>query len=79
MVRRNVTIQLDEEIIRRARLLAAQRDSSISRLLAEQVEVLVQADAAFQSAQREATALLDEGFELGITAMPGRDEIHARS
>lgn len=78
MARRNVTIQLDEEIIRRARMLAAQRDSSISRLLAEQVEVLVQADATFQAAHREAAALLDHGFELGITALPGRDELHAR-
>ncbi len=37
MVRKNLTLQVDEEVIRRARVLAAERDTSLSGLVAQLV------------------------------------------
>jgi hypothetical protein len=76
--KQNVTISIHPEIVRKARILAARRGTSISGLLAEQIEVLVGADEAYERSRRSALALLDQGFHLGGSAPAGRDELHER-
>jgi hypothetical protein len=75
--KQNVTISLDREIIRKAKIAAARRSTSISGLLAQQVEILVGEEEAYQSAERQAMTLLDQGFHLGGTPA-SRDELHDR-
>jgi hypothetical protein len=41
MNKQNVTVSLNQETLRKAKILAARRGSSISGLLAEQIEILV--------------------------------------
>ena len=41
MARRNLTLQSDEDVIRRAKVLAANRGASASRLVARELEELV--------------------------------------
>ena len=61
----NLTLRLDRDIIRRAKILAAQRGTSVSRLLAEYVEEIVGEEEAYQAASRRALELLEKGFHLG--------------
>lgn len=77
-VRQNLTISLDREIIRKARVIAARHDTSISGLLAQQVEILVGKEEAYERAKGQALALLDEGFHLGGMIRATRDELHER-
>jgi hypothetical protein len=63
--KQNITISISPETIRKARILAARRRTSISGLLAEQVEVLVGAEETYEHSQREALTLLEPGFHLG--------------
>lgn len=74
----NVTVRLDRRTLRRAKVLAAQRNTSISGLLAQQIESLVGEDDAYEQAQRRALALLDRGFHLGGRVGATRDEWHER-
>jgi len=74
----NVTIRLARKTVRRARVLAAQRNTSISRLLAEHVEHLVGEADAYEKARRQAAALLDQGFRLGGRIRVTRDQWHER-
>ena len=76
--KQNLTVSLARETIRKAKVLAARRDSSISRLLAEQIEALVRQDEVYESAQRQALALLDQGFHMGGLARLDRSELHDR-
>lgn len=76
--RRNLTIRLDRETIRKARIVAAKRSTSISGLLARQIEILIGEDEAYESAKRDALALLDRGFDLGGEIRVSRDELHER-
>ena len=78
MVKQNVTVSLPQQTIRKAKILAARRGSSISGLLAEQIEALIGEDEAYERAQRQATALLDQGFHLGGVIRSTRDEWHER-
>src|SRR6185503_17988160 len=58
----NITVRLDRRTLRKAKILAAKRNTSISGLLAAQIETLVGEDDAYEQAHRRALALLDQGF-----------------
>lgn len=74
----NITVRLDRRTLRRAKVLAAKRNTSISGLLAQQIESLVGEDDAYEQAQRRALALLDRGFHLGGRIEATRDQWHER-
>jgi hypothetical protein len=76
--KQNLTVSLPQQTIRKAKVLAARRGSSISGLLAEQIEILVGEEEAYERAERQATALLDQGFHLGGVIRSSRDEWHKR-
>jgi hypothetical protein len=76
--KQNVTISLSPHIIQKAKVLAAQRSTSISGLLAEQIESLVGKEEAYERSQRAALALLKKGFHLGVIITATRDELHER-
>ena len=78
MPRQNVTISLTAQTLQKVRVLAARRATSISGLLAEQVEALVGEEEAYERAQRQAIALLDQGFHMGGVIRATRDELHER-
>jgi hypothetical protein len=77
-VKQNITVRLDRRTLRKAKVLAAKRNTSISGLLAEQIEALVGEDDAYEQAQRHALALLEEGLHLGGRIESTRDEWHER-
>ena len=76
--RQNLTISITPETVRKAKILAARRSTSISGLLAEQIEMLIGAEEAWERSERSALALLEEGFHLGGRITVGRDEWHER-
>lgn len=76
--KQNLTISLDRSTIRKAKVLAARRSTSISGLIAQQVEILVGEEEAYERAERQAIALLEQGFHLGGFIEASRDELHER-
>jgi hypothetical protein len=76
--KQNVTISLDRQTIQKAKIVAARRSTSISGLLARQIEILVGEEEAYEHAERQANALLDQGFHLGGGIRVSRDELHER-
>ena len=76
-VKQNLTIQLDRETIKKAKVLAARRGTSVSGLVAAQIRETVQAEDAYESARRTALDLLEKGLHLGGGRL-GRDELHER-
>ena len=76
--KQNLTISLDRQTIQKAKIVAARRSTSISGLLARQIELLVGEEEAYERAERQALALLDQDFDLGGQGRVGRDELHER-
>jgi len=76
--KQNVTISLDRQVLKKAKILAARRETSISGLLAQEIEFLVGDEEAYDRAERQAQALLDKGFHMGGIIRSGRDELHER-
>jgi plasmid stability protein len=77
-MQRNITLTLDDELIQKARVLAARRNRSVSALLREELSRMVAEDEAYEVAKRTALKRLERGAHLGGGALPARDEIHER-
>ena len=74
----NITLKLDADLLREARVLAAEEGSSISSLLAARLEELVRERNGYARARRRALSRLREGFDLRWTPPRSRDELHER-
>jgi hypothetical protein len=70
--KRNLTIQLEEEIIQAAKELATRRGTSVSGLIAQKVRELVEADQRYELAKRHA---LDVMFNLRSRRGDGDGEV----
>jgi len=76
--KQNVTISLSRQVLKKAKILAARRETSISGLLAHEIECLVGDEEAYERAERQALALLEKGFHLSGEIRARRDELHER-
>ena len=77
-MKRNLTVQLDEETVTKAKVLAAKRSTSVSKLVAHEIDRLVGEDDRYQRARATALAHLTQGFHLGGGPLPDRDALHER-
>jgi len=76
--KQNVIIRLDRETIRKAKILAARRSTSVGALLARQIAILVSEEEAYERAERQALTFLDRGSHLGGVIRTRRDNLHKR-
>jgi predicted transcriptional regulator len=53
MGRRNLTIQLDDDLVRRAKVLAAKRGTSVSGLVAHELDDMISADERYEAAMQQ--------------------------
>ena len=74
----NITLRLDTELIREAKILAAQRGTSVSRMMAERLEELIRREKDYVAAERRALARLQAGIDLSWSPLGSRDELHER-
>jgi hypothetical protein len=74
----NITLKLDKDLLREARVLAAEEGTSVSALLTQRLEVLIRERRAFDQARRRALARLREGLNLEWTPPRTRGELHER-
>jgi post-segregation antitoxin (ccd killing protein) len=78
MPKQNITLSLDKDLIREAKLLSARKSTSISKLLSEELERLVRKHEQYEQARRSALAALKKGFHMGGTITATRDQLHDR-
>jgi hypothetical protein len=76
--KQNITISLSRQVLKKAKVIAARRETSISGLLAKQIEFLVGEEDEYILAERQAIALLDKAFHLGGVIRTSREELHDR-
>ena len=74
----NITLKLDTDLLRQARILAAEEGKSVSALLAARLEELLQRRKAYDRARRRALARLRQSFNLQWTPPASREELHER-
>lgn len=76
MAKTNLTIQLDERVIRRARVVAAKRGTSVSALVARELDDLVEREDRYEEARQRAIQLMAAAAPRGARGWT-RDDIYA--
>lgn len=74
----NITLKIETDLLREARVLAALEGSSVSALLAARLEEVVRQRKGYDQARRSALARLRTGFDLNWTPPRSRDELYER-
>jgi plasmid stability protein len=75
---RNITISMDEGVIKKAKVFAARRGQSVSALLRSEILRLVDDDDSYQQAKEAALKRLNRGMSLGGGPYPAREELYGR-
>lgn len=76
---RNITLSLDEDILREARVLAAREGLSVSALLRRELIHLVEQQRGYAKARNAALRRLSRGQSLGGGPLPEREDLHDRA
>lgn len=81
METQNITLSLPKDILHKVKLIAVQRQTSVSGLLTQTLEKLVQQEDAYIRAQRRHLQRLEQGVDLGTGGqiLTPRDELHERN
>jgi hypothetical protein len=74
----NLTLKLDRDLVREARIMAAEQGISISALLATHLEIVVKERKGHALAKRKALAMPQKGFDLRYRPPASRGELHER-
>ena len=74
----NITVKVNAALAKEAKVLAARRGTSLSRLVAQQLEILVHDDQAYAAARRRALRRLKRGYDLGWVRPDDRAALHDR-
>lgn len=80
MTRKNVTVAVEDGVLKEARHIAVERGMSLSALLGKTLEEIVKKEKAYRRARKRQAALLDAPVDLGTRGHVRwtRDELHDR-
>ena len=73
---RNLTISVDEELARWARVAAAENDMSVSRFIAELLRAKMEDDESYERAMARSTARQAVALKPTGGSYPAREELH---
>ena len=80
MARQNITLSIPREVLREVRLMAVEKGSSVSKLLAEYLERMLLDDEEYRAASERIRKRLKRGFDLGSQGRRSwtREELYER-
>ena len=80
MDKQNVTLSLPRSLLKKAKTLAVMKDKSLSELLRETLEEIVNKETGYQKAKSRQIAFMEKGIDLGTQGkitIP-REDLHER-
>ena len=75
---KNVTITLDEEVARWARIRAAERETSVSRLVGEVLQERMLEEESYEMAMQQYLSQVPHPLKKPEARYPHREELHDR-
>lgn len=80
MEKQNVTLSMPKSLLKKAKMIAAGKEKSLSELLRESLEEKVREATGYKKARTRQLNLLNKGLALGTRGhiTPKREEIHDR-
>ena len=80
MTTRNITLSLPVDLLKKAKIVAAKAEKSLSELFKEALEVRIKKDSGYQRARTRQLKLLRAGLNLGTKGkiQVKRDDLYER-
>ncbi|TRZ92536.1 ribbon-helix-helix protein, CopG family [bacterium] len=80
MEKQNITLSLPKPLLKKAKILAAGEDKSVSELIREALEKRLLESSGYAAARNRQLKILEKGYDLGTGGVLGttREELHAR-
>jgi hypothetical protein len=78
---RNITLAIPRDVLRKAKMIAVRRDTSVSGLLTSYLREVVDEDDEYGRAMKRQLRTMKRARKLGLTGRPTwtRDELHERN
>jgi predicted transcriptional regulator len=77
-MKQNITLSLDKKVLQKGKILAARKETSISKMLAEALGRTVEKEDSYEAAKRNALNTLKRGFHLGGRMSWRREDLYDR-
>ena len=77
-MKQNITLSLDKDLIKKGRIIASKKESSLNRLLSDFLKQIIEEEDLYEQCKRKALNTLDKGYHLGGKITYTRDELHER-
>ncbi len=77
-MKQNITLSIEKELLKKAKLMATKKETSVTKLLTDQLNKMISEEDEYESAKKRALANLRRGFHLGGHIPCRREELHER-
>ncbi len=77
-MKQNITLSLNKDLIRKAKILAAQKQTSISGMLSRELQKIIDDSEEYELFKRKALININQGFHFGGKIAVSREELHER-
>jgi len=77
-MKQNITLSVDKDLIKKGKVIAAKKNSSVSKMLSEQLRQLVEDNEQYETAKRSALQTLKKGYHLGGKITWKREDLYDR-
>jgi post-segregation antitoxin (ccd killing protein) len=77
-MKQNITLSLDKDLIQRAKVISAKRRSSVSNMLSQELQRIIESAENYETSRKKAISNLRTGYHLGGIIAASREELHER-
>jgi hypothetical protein len=77
-MKQSITLSKEKELLKKAKLMAAKKETSLTKLLTEQLAKMVSEDEQYDLAKKRALAILKKGYHLGGCVIAKREKLRER-
>jgi hypothetical protein len=77
-MKQNVTIRLDKDLIKKGKVIASRKDTSLNRLLSDFLRQAVEEEDYYEQCKMNALDMLGKGYHFGGKVTCSREELHER-
>jgi hypothetical protein len=77
-MKQNITLSIEKELIKKAKILAARKDISVSKIMANMLREVVYQHERYEASKRSALEIMKKGMHLGGRIDWKREDLYER-
>ena len=77
-MKQNITISLEKDLIKKGKIIASKKETSLNRLLRDFLKRVVEEEELYELSKKKALNILNRGFHFGGKITCSREKLHER-